>query len=86
MQVTKQLFLDTRNSNTSTAKFLNKAACFLFGHDVSVQSLHAHDKSCSCGETVLHEGNSETHVRHNLKCFFGGHKYVKFGVRDEHTA
>lgn len=85
MQVTKQLIIDSRKSNTTTSQLIIKAACFLFGHDVSAHSLQHHHNSCSCGKAVLHEGNSEIHVRHNLKCFFGGHQYIKAGVRDGHA-
>jgi DNA-directed RNA polymerase subunit RPC12/RpoP len=85
MQATKQLNIYGTKKATLASRFLNEAVCFFFGHDVSVQSLHEHDQSCSCGEAVLSEGNPETHVRHNLKCFFGGHKYAKIGVRDGHA-
>lgn len=85
MQVTKQFLIVNSNTSSTASGLLGKATCFLFGHDVSSQTLHRHNKSCSCGETVLHEGNSETHVRHNLRCFFGGHQYTKTGIRNGHA-
>jgi DNA-directed RNA polymerase subunit RPC12/RpoP len=57
---------------------IDKITCFLFGH-------HGGGRPCRCGADILNTDGSYTHVRHNLVCFFGGHRYRLAGTRNEHN-
>lgn len=58
--------------------FVHRILCLLFGHQ-------AGNRRCRCGAEVLSAGGSYAHIRHNLTCFFGGHRYRLAGARDDHN-
>ena len=66
---------------------LSALICRIFGHLPQVSSRTVErrgDHQCLCGTSILREDGTETHVRHNLACFFFGHRYVRMGERNEH--
>ncbi len=58
-------------------------ACFFLGHQFDNRSTSVTGQ-CHCGEPLLQADGSAVHVRHNLACLFGGHRYEKIGERDGH--
>lgn len=56
-------------------------ACFLLGHHFDNR---ATTDQCHCGQALRQADCSAVHVRHNLACLLGGHKYEKIGERDGH--
>jgi DNA-directed RNA polymerase subunit RPC12/RpoP len=62
-----------------------RIGCELLGHQVDNRRFAGStEKRCPCGERILAEDGSQTHVRHTLSCFFRHHTYVKSGERDGH--
>jgi DNA-directed RNA polymerase subunit RPC12/RpoP len=62
-----------------------RLACLVFGHGAHNRAFAAGEatvRRCSCGSQILGEGGGETHVRHNLACFFLGHNYTLLAARD----
>ena len=65
-----------------------RLACKLFGHRVDKlypSEIKDIDKSCPCGVRILRENRFETRIRHNIACFFRGHRYLKLSERDAHA-
>lgn len=58
--------------------WIDRAICLLFGH-------RTNNRTCRCGADILSTGGSYTHVRHNLACFFCGHRYRLAGTREGHN-
>ena len=56
----------------------HRLICLLFGH-------RAGNRRCRCGTEVLSVDGSYSHIRHNLLCFFGGHRYRLAGTREAHN-
>lgn len=64
-----------------------RAWCALVGHDVDNRVFARTGgaaRTCPCGEPILREDGSETHVAHTLSCFFLGHVYSTACDRDGH--
>ena len=57
---------------TVASRWLHRISCALFGHAVDNHRFQAEapEKTCGCGQAILHEDGSETRTRHTLSCFF----------------
>jgi hypothetical protein len=64
---------------------LKRLCCLVFGHDIDNRRFREHGRAClRCGETILPEDGSRTHVGHTLSCFLRHHTYISGGTRDGH--
>jgi DNA-directed RNA polymerase subunit RPC12/RpoP len=58
----------------------------VFGHSLrQIKISSAVSTLCGrCGEAILDQGTTASHVSHNLSCFFRGHHYVHIATRAAH--
>jgi hypothetical protein len=64
---------------------LVRLGCRILGHAVDNRVFReSSERVCRCGCAILPRDGTETHVRHTLSCFFGGHRYRRLAVRDGH--
>ncbi len=64
-------------------RVFTRLACFFLGHHFDNRATSVSGQ-CHCGESLSQADGSAFHVRHNLACLLGGHRYEKIGERDGH--
>lgn len=90
MRESRFLFTDSIVSPVpaSARRHFQKIVCLVFGHSVSNRTFanqRGAFRQCPCGDIILKDDGSETHVSHTLSCFFFGHNYTRSEVRDGHS-
>jgi DNA-directed RNA polymerase subunit RPC12/RpoP len=64
---------------------LASARCVLFGHSVHHTRIDGDAGTCArCGNAILDQGTTVSHVSHTLSCFFGRHHYIRVANRKAH--
>lgn len=66
------------------SRLLNR--CGLFGHSVYEARINpdASTLCTRCGDAILSQGNTASHICHTLSCFLGRHRYIPVADRTSH--
>src|SRR4249919_2037497 len=60
--------------------------CVLFGHRVHHTTISgdARTPCVRCGNPILDQSGTVSHISHTLSCFLGRHHYVQVAIREAH--